>query len=102
MEVEPDELLSPPRVEQEIDLSVDVDLVVPRAREAPFSDVTTMWSSLDVSKLTSPLFATTPWQPPAPESRARVLWRELRTRVATAARLRRSWLAGGAIAMLGA
>jgi hypothetical protein len=103
IELEADDLLAvPPRAEQEIDLSVDVDLVVPPAREAPFSDVTPMWSSLDVGKLTSPLFAATPWQPPAPESRARVLWRELRTRVATAARPRRSWLAGGAIAMIGA
>jgi hypothetical protein len=103
IQLEADDLLSvPTRAEQEIDLSVDVELVVPPAREAPFSDVTPMWSSLDVGKLTSPLFAATPWQPPAPESRARVLWRELRARVAMAARLRRSWLAGGAIAMLGA
>ena len=76
--------------------------VSPPGREAPFSDVTPMWSSLDVSKLASPLFASSAWQPPATESRARAAWRDMQTRATDAVRRHRAWFVGAAIATFGA
>jgi hypothetical protein len=103
VELEADELLSVrPGAAEELDVGLDVEIVSPPAREAPFSDVTPMWSSLDVSKLASPLFASSAWQPPATESRARAAWRDMQTRATDAVRRHRAWVVGAAIATLGA
>jgi hypothetical protein len=95
VELRGDDLLSErPSPQEELDLSVDVDVVVPPpSRQPSFSDVTPMWSSLDVTKLASPLFAA------QPEKRS---WRDALARIGSAAGRHRTRIAGVAIATVGA
>jgi hypothetical protein len=86
--------LLPERQDGELEERVDFDIVLPRPREVPFSDVTpSVWSNLDLGKLASPMFATTLWQPPVVAPK--------RTVGAVLARYR-TWFAGVAIAAIGA